>query len=50
MLIFTLVMILQKHDRYGRLVTTASGVMLLAVAAIVWWGLLSLEAILQRSN
>jgi predicted metal-binding membrane protein len=42
MLIFTLVMILQKHDHYGKFVTTASGVMLLAVAAIVWWGLLPL--------
>ncbi len=49
MLIFTLVMILQKHDRYGKLVTTASGVILLSVAAIVWWESLPLEAILHRS-
>ena len=35
MLIFTLVMIFQKHDRYGKLVTTASGVTLLTVATIL---------------
>ncbi len=47
MLVFTLVMILQKHDHYGKLVTTASGVMLLAIAAICWWGSLPLEVIVN---
>ncbi len=36
MLSFTLVMILQKHNNYGRLVTTTSGVLLLAVAVIMF--------------
>jgi predicted metal-binding membrane protein len=43
MLVFTLVMMLQKHDRYGRLATTASGVTLLTVAAILLLGNVSLH-------
>jgi predicted metal-binding membrane protein len=43
MLVFTLVMILQKHDRYGKLVTTASGLILLAVAGILLLGTVSLH-------
>jgi predicted metal-binding membrane protein len=43
MLVFTLVMILQKHDRYGKLVTTASGLILLTVAGILLMGTVSLD-------
>ena len=45
MLVFTLVMILQKHDRYGQLVTTASGAILLIVATIVFCDTLPSNAI-----
>jgi predicted metal-binding membrane protein len=47
MLIFTLVMIFQKHDRYGKLVTTASGVTLLTVAAILLCETLPMPQIVQ---
>jgi predicted metal-binding membrane protein len=47
MLIFTLVMILQKHDRYGRLVTMASGVILLAIAAILLYGTLPIKPVVH---
>lgn len=36
MLSFTLLMILQKHNRYGRLVTTASGSLLLVSAIVLF--------------
>jgi predicted metal-binding membrane protein len=38
MLSFTLLMILQKHKRFGRLVTTVSGLVLLAVAVVMFHG------------
>jgi predicted metal-binding membrane protein len=42
MLLFTLIMIGQKHDRYGRFVTTACGVILLIAAAVMLCGTVSL--------
>jgi predicted metal-binding membrane protein len=50
MLVFTLVMILQKHDRYGKLVTTASGVILLAIAAILLLGTVSLDSMAHHHS
>jgi predicted metal-binding membrane protein len=46
-LIFTLVMIFQKHDRYGKLVTTMSGITILTVAVVLLVGTLPMPEVVH---
>ncbi len=47
MLIFTLLMMLQKHDRYGKLVTTTSGITILTVAVVLLVGTLPMPEVVH---